>query len=66
MRVNRTTILVEMAKRRMTQLELSKISNVSRSTINNVCCGKSCSENTARKIAYSLSIPIEELVIFED
>lgn len=44
------------------QKELSEQSGVSRTVINNVCCGRSCTSTTALKIATALEIPLEDLI----
>ena len=44
------------------QKELAEKSGVSRTVINNVCNGRSCTANTAIKIAEALRVPLEELV----
>ena len=65
MRINRIKLVTELTKRDMTQLELSKLSGVSRTTINFIKNGKSCSDATAGKIAKALNVPVEQLVDLE-
>lgn len=65
MRISRIKLVTELTKRDMTQLELSKLSGVSRTTINFIKNGKSCSDATAGKIAKALNVPVEQLVDLE-
>ena len=65
MRINRIKLVTELTKRDMTQLELSKLSGVSRTTINFIKNGKSCSDATAGKIAEALNVPVEQLIDLE-
>ena len=44
------------------QKELAVKSGISRAVINNVCCGRSCSANTAFRIAEALQVPLEDLL----
>ena len=65
MRINRIKLVTELTKRDMTQLELSKLSGVSRTTIKFIKNGKSCSDATAGKIAKALNVPVEQLIDLE-
>lgn len=65
MRISRIKLVTELTKRDMTQLELSKLSGVSRTTINFIKNGKSCSDATAGKIAKALNVPVEQLIDLE-
>lgn len=51
-----------MIDRDVGQKQLSEQSGVSRTAVNNVCCGRSCTSSTAIKIAKSLNVPLEELI----
>lgn len=51
-----------MIDRDVGQKQLSEKSGVSRTVINNVCCGRSCTSTTAMKIAEALNIPLEDLI----
>lgn len=61
MHLKRKEIKVAMAYRDYTQKLLAEQSGVSRGTINAICCGRSCSEQTAQKIAAALGVKLEEL-----
>lgn len=54
MRINRIAFAAEMARRDINQKRLAELSGVSRVTITAVKSGKSCSANTARKLALVL------------
>ena len=62
MRIDRIKLVTEMTKRNLTQKKLSEISGVSRVSVSNIKSGKSCSEETAKKISAALGISIEKLV----
>lgn len=51
-----------MLDRNQTTLQLAEKSGVSRVTISGVRCGKSCSKDTAEKIAKALNVPVENLI----
>ena len=54
MRIDREKLAVAMIRRDMTQKRLAELSGVSRMTITAVKGGKSCSADTARKLAQVL------------
>lgn len=62
MRIDRVKLAAELVRQDMTITDLSQKSGVSRMTISSIKSGKSCSEDTARKIADALEIPIDDLV----
>lgn len=51
MRIDRIKLITELAKQEMTQKRLAELSGVSRTTINYIRGGKSCTYETAMKIA---------------
>lgn len=61
MRIDRVKFLTELLKRDMTQKRLAEISGVSRVTIGYIKGGKSCSVETAQRLADALEIPLEQL-----
>lgn len=61
MRIDKIKLRIELLKREMTQKELSDISGVSRATISGIVCGRSCSRDTAEKIATALKVPLSKL-----
>lgn len=62
MRIDRIKFVLELTKRDMKQVELARTAGVSRATVNNICRGKSCSEEVANKIAKVLNINITEII----
>lgn len=61
MRLDRVKLIAEMARQDMTVIELSEKSGVSRVTITGIRGGKTCSKNTAEKLACSLGVSIQDL-----
>jgi len=62
MRIDRKKLLITMLDQDKNVLQLAEKSGVSRVTISNVKCGKSCSADTVKKIANALNAPVESLV----
>lgn len=62
MRIDRIKIVTELARRDMTQSKLAEITGLSRATINNIKCGRSCSDELGTKIADALNLPLEQIV----
>ena len=62
MRIDRIKLITEMAKRDMTLNDLVAATGTSRTTISGVKHGRSCSADTAEKIAKALNVPINELL----
>ena len=65
MRIDRVKFAAELARADMTTVELSKKAGLSRGTISVVKGGKSCTENTAQRIARALGVDVEELLAKE-
>lgn len=61
-RIDRAKLAVKLIKKNMTQNELASFSNVSRVTISNIRNGKSCSDETGRKIAKALGVDVTEIL----
>lgn len=61
MQIDRIRLIQEMAKKRITGNELAEKSDLSRITISAIKNGKSCSQETAAKIAQALEVPLEQL-----
>ena len=61
MRIDRLKIRSLMTAREITQKDLSARSGISRTSINSVCCGRSCRTETAQRIAHALGVKVEEL-----
>lgn len=62
MRIDRVKFAAALARADMTTVKLSKRSGISRGTISVIKGGKSCTENTARRIAEGLNVPVEDLL----
>nr|DAW28651.1 MAG TPA: helix-turn-helix domain protein [Caudoviricetes sp.] len=62
MRIDRIKLVAELTKRDMTQTKLAELSGVSRTTINYVKGGKSCSDEVGAKIAGALGVPVDTLL----
>lgn len=64
--VNNITMRVEMARNRLTNDKLKEVTGISKATISAVRNGKSCSYNTAVKIAKALNLDVMELIESEE
>ena len=62
MRINRITLVAEMARKDMNIKKLTELSQVSRATITAVKSGKSCTQETAAKLAQGLGVPLESIL----
>lgn len=62
MRIDRAKLVSELTKQDLTQKRLAELSEVSRTTINYIKSGKSCSDEVGYKIAKALGVPIEKLL----
>lgn len=62
MRIDRAKLVFELTKRDMKQVELANTVGISRATVNNICRGKSCSDEVANKIAKALNIDVTEIM----
>lgn len=60
MRIDRVNLIAEMARKELTVKRLSELSGVSRLTITSMRSGKSCSTETAEKLAAVLGRDIIE------
>ena len=62
MRIDRVKLIAEMARRDMRVQELADQATVSRATVTALRGGKSCNENSIRRVAHALDIPVESLL----
>lgn len=62
MRLDRKKLMLVMYDKNITQIKLAEASGVSRATVNSVRGGKSCSEETANKIAQALNVNLKEIL----
>lgn len=61
MRINRKKLLIAMLEANLNQKQLAELVGVSRATINNISCGRSCSSKTAYNVAKALNMKIDDL-----
>ena len=62
MRIDRVKLIAEMARRDMKVQELAEKATVSRTTVTALRGGKSCNENSIRRVAQALDVPLEALL----
>lgn len=62
MRIDRISLIAEMARKEVNIKKLTELSQVSRATISAVKCGKSCTKETAAKLAKGLGVPLETIL----
>ena len=62
MRIDRVKLSAELTRRDMTQKRLAERAGVSRTTINYIKSGKSCSDEVGRKIAAALGVDVTEII----
>ena len=62
MRIDRIKLIAEMARQDIKAQELADKATLSRATIVALRCGKSCNENSVRRVAQALGVPIENLL----
>ena len=62
MRINRVKLIAEMARQDLSVGDLAKNCILSRATITGVRSGKSCSRDTAAKLARGLGVPLESIL----
>lgn len=62
MRIDRIKLVTELARRDMTQKRLAELSGVSRTTINYICAGKSCTDEVGQNIAKALGVDVTEII----
>lgn len=62
MRISGVLIKHALIDRGMKQKDLAEKTGISKSTISMICNGKSCTEDTARKIAEALGVTVDDLI----
>ena len=60
--IDRKKLLNRMLDCKMNVKQLAEASGVSRVTVSNVKCGKSCSDEVGQKIAKALGVDVNELL----
>lgn len=61
MRIDRVKLVAELTRQDMTQKRLAELSGVSRTTINYIKGGKSCSDEVGKKIAKGLGVKLSQI-----
>ena len=62
MKIDRVKLIAEMARQRITTMQLAEKSGVSRVTIGAARNGKTVHRNTAVHIAHGLGVPLESIL----
>lgn len=62
MRIDRIKFVSAMVRRDMTQKRLAELTGVSRVTVNGIANGRSCTADTAGRIAAALGVDVTELL----
>lgn len=61
MKLNDTELRGLLYRREIKQADLARLAGIARPTVWAVCNGRSCSPETAQKIADALGVPLEKL-----
>ena len=62
MRIDRIKLITEMARRDVSSTRLAEAAGVSRVTVSALRCGKTCTAETAGKIARALGVDVTEIM----
>lgn len=62
MRIDRVKLIAEMARQDITSTRLAEAAGVSRVTVSALRCGKTCTAETAGKIARALGVDVAEIM----
>lgn len=62
MRIDRIKLIAEMARQDININDLSKKACISRCTLSALRGGKSCTENTVKRVAAALGVTVESLM----
>ena len=65
MRIDRVKFAAALARKDVTVKRLAEIAGISRLTVSNVKCGKTCSDTTGRAIARALGVDVTEIMEVE-
>lgn len=61
MKLNDSKLRLLLYEKKTTQTDFAKRAGISRPFFCKICCGHTCSETTAQKIADTLGVTLEEL-----
>ena len=62
MRIDRVKLIAEMARRDVTSTRLAEAAGVSRVTVSALRCGKTCTAETAGRIARALGVDVTDIM----
>jgi len=62
MRIDRVKLIAEMARQDLTTLDLAETSGLSRGTITAIRSGRSCSKDSAEKLAQGLGVDVSDII----
>ena len=62
MRLNRVTVKTLLAQKDLKQKDIVEKTGLTRNTVSSIFCGKSCSQETAEKIAAGLGVDLVEIL----
>lgn len=62
MRIGKIKLVIALTQKEMTQKQLAELSGLSRSTINGIKAGRSCTTETAGRIAKALGVDVVEIL----
>ena len=61
-RLDRVKVICFLAQKNLMKKDIARLTGLNRNTISSICSGKSCSENTAQKIAAALGVTVDDLI----
>ena len=64
--IDRTKLKVQLAKRDMSQRELTELSGISKTTVSAILGGKWCMPNTAHRIAEALGVELKDITVITE
>lgn len=62
MRIDRVNFAAALARADLNVKQLAELSGLSRGTVTSVKTGKSCSQETAEKLAAGLGVPVADII----
>ena len=66
MRIDRIKLLIELEKKGMSQKRLAELAGTSRTTVNNIRNGKTCTNDIGNRIAEALNVNLNEILETEN
>lgn len=62
MKIDNAKLAAELVRKHWTQKELAEKAGITRVTVSNIKCGKTCSNLVGNAIANALGVPLEEIL----